>query len=106
MLYKKKLLINYLRIFDCLVYIKIVKKGKKMILRNRKQKLIRYNLTEIYCVQNSVTDKINSYRNVKFNKKKICKKIIIEKRLMKNKNKIRRIEMKKKKEMKIENKED
>jgi len=43
---------------------------------------------------------------VKFNKKKICKKIIIEKRLMKNKNKIRRIEMKKKKEMKIENKED
>jgi len=36
MLYKKKLLINYLRIFDCLVYIKIVKKGKKMILRNRK----------------------------------------------------------------------
>ncbi len=36
MLYRKKLLINYLRVFNYLVYIKIVKKGKKMILRSRK----------------------------------------------------------------------
>jgi len=43
---------------------------------------------------------------VKFNEKKIYKKIIIEKRLIENKNKIRYIKMKKKKEIKIKNKED
>jgi len=43
---------------------------------------------------------------VKFNKKKICKKIIIKKRLMKNEDEIKCIKMKKKKEIKIKNKED